>query len=72
MNCYVVDTLFDHLYDLYTSTQFGIEIWEALAFKFKVEEEGSPKLTKGYKDIYFWSFPSWCNYYKIFIFMENL
>ncbi|XP_050916678.1 uncharacterized protein LOC127131822 [Lathyrus oleraceus] len=38
---HILNTLSDRLYDLYTDTQSATEIWKALEFKFKAEEEDS-------------------------------
>ncbi|XP_050916217.1 uncharacterized protein LOC127131337 [Lathyrus oleraceus] len=40
---HILNTLSDRLYDLYTNTASAKEIWNALEFKFKVEEEGTKK-----------------------------
>lgn len=40
---HILNTLSDRLYDLYTDTQSAVEIWKALEFKFKAEEEGTKK-----------------------------
>ncbi|XP_050875743.1 uncharacterized protein LOC127079406 [Lathyrus oleraceus] len=48
---HILNTLSDRLYDLYTNTASAKEIWNALEFKFKVEEEGTKKfLTSKYFD----------------------
>ena len=40
---HILNALSDRLYDLYTSTQSTREIWNALEFKYKAEEEGTKK-----------------------------
>ncbi|XP_058753877.1 uncharacterized protein LOC131627055 [Vicia villosa] len=40
---HILNTLSDCLYDLYTNTASAKEIWKALEFKFKAEEEGTKK-----------------------------
>ncbi|XP_057452128.1 uncharacterized protein LOC130743934 [Lotus japonicus] len=40
---HILNTLSGRLYDLYTDTQSTVEIWKALEFKFKAEEEGTKK-----------------------------
>ena len=40
---HILNTLSDRLYDLYTDNLCAIEIWKALEFKFKAEEEGTKK-----------------------------
>ncbi|XP_050916151.1 uncharacterized protein LOC127131267 [Lathyrus oleraceus] len=40
---HILNTLSDRLYDLYTNTASAKEIWNALEFKFKAEEEGTKK-----------------------------
>ncbi|XP_058783461.1 uncharacterized protein LOC131658150 [Vicia villosa] len=40
---HILNTLSDRLYDLYTDTASAKEIWKALEFKFKAEEEGTKK-----------------------------
>ena len=40
---YILNALFDRLYDLYTNTHSAREIWEALENKYKVEEEHTKK-----------------------------
>ncbi|XP_058762700.1 uncharacterized protein LOC131636071 [Vicia villosa] len=40
---HILNTLSDRLYDLYTDNSSATEIWKALEFKFKVEEEGTKK-----------------------------
>ena len=37
---HILNALSDRLYDLYTSTQSARDIWNALEFKYKAEEEG--------------------------------
>lgn len=38
---HILNTLSDRLHDLYTNTASAKEIWNALEFKFKAEEEGT-------------------------------
>ena len=38
---HILNTLFDRLYDLFTSTKSPKEIWEALEFKYKTEKKGA-------------------------------
>jgi hypothetical protein len=38
---YILNTLFDRLYDLFTSMKSPKEIWEALEFKYKIEKKGA-------------------------------
>ncbi|GAV78228.1 UBN2_2 domain-containing protein [Cephalotus follicularis] len=40
---HILNTLSDRLYDLYTSVKSPRELWEALEFKYKAEDEGSNK-----------------------------
>ena len=40
---HILNALSDRLYDLYTDTQSAVEIWNALEFKYKAEEEGTKK-----------------------------
>lgn len=40
---YILNTLFDRLYDLYTNTSSAMEVWKTLEFKFKAEEEVTKK-----------------------------
>lgn len=40
---HILNKLFDRLYDLYTDTQSATEIWKALEFKLKAEEEDTKK-----------------------------
>ena len=40
---HILNALSDRLYDLYTSTQSAKEIWDALEYKYKAEEEGTKK-----------------------------
>src|SRR3954466_7658332 len=40
---HILNTLSDRLYDLYTDNPSAVEIWKALEFKFKAEEEGTKK-----------------------------
>ena len=40
---HILNALSDRLYDLYTSTQSARDIWNALEFKYKAEEEGTKK-----------------------------
>ena len=40
---HILNALSDRLYDLYTDTQSTVEIWNALEFKYKAEEEGTKK-----------------------------
>lgn len=40
---HILNALSDRLYDLYTNTSSGKEIWNALEYKYKVEEEGTKK-----------------------------
>lgn len=41
---HIMNTLSDHLYDLYTNNQSTMKIWKELEFKFRVEEEGTKKI----------------------------
>ena len=40
---HILNALSDRLYDLYTSAQSAREVWNALEFKYKAEEEGTKK-----------------------------
>ena len=40
---HILNALMDCLYNLYTSIQLANEIWNALEYKYKVEEEGAKK-----------------------------
>jgi hypothetical protein len=40
---HILNTLFDRLYDLFTSMKSPKEIWEALEFKYKIEKQGADK-----------------------------
>ncbi|KAL5537437.1 hypothetical protein UlMin_045733 [Ulmus minor] len=41
---HILNALSDRLYDLYTNTKSAKEIWIALEFKYKAEEEGTKKV----------------------------
>jgi hypothetical protein len=41
---HILNTLSDRLYDLYTDKPSATEIWKALEFKFKAEEEGTKRV----------------------------
>jgi len=48
---HILNTLSDRLYDLYTDNPSAVEIWKALEYKFKAEEEGTKKfLVSSYFD----------------------
>jgi len=40
---HIVNSLFDHLYDLYINNTSANEIWESLETKYKADEEGTKK-----------------------------
>lgn len=40
---HILNALSDRLYDLYTKTSSGKEIWNALEYKYKAEKEGTKK-----------------------------
>ena len=42
-HAHIMNTLSNHLFDLYTNTQSATKIWKALKFKIKAEEEGTKK-----------------------------
>ena len=40
---HILNALSDRLYDLYTNTKYAKEIWNALHYKYKADEEGTKK-----------------------------
>ena len=51
---YILNTLFERLYDLYTIEPFAKEKWKALEFNYKAEEDGTKKfLIFKYFDFHF-------------------